>query len=166
MEKQKLIDRLTELEQEIADGITSKAHAVVWASEAAPLLRFDEGYHREFRDRAAKLNFKDLKEFQDGNLMRMIAIVHEAIADLEAGVTRESRAAKGGSRSEAELEPPKHVTLAWLWSHVPWGVWTTLAGAAVVVFWAGITFGRSDLYERLTTPHSSAASGPGKAASK
>ncbi len=142
MEKQEHIDRLRELEDipELQEGFFgSQEDAVTWAAEVAPLLRFDEGYHGEFRNRAQKLNFNFSEEFQASNLRRMAAIV---------------------------LEPPQHVTLAWLWNHVPWAVWVSLGAALCVAFVAGITFGRSDLYERLTTPHNSAASGPGKATSK
>ncbi len=168
MEKQEHIDRLRELEDipELQEGFGSQEDAVTWAAEVAPLLRFDEGYHGEFRNRAQKLNFNFSEEFQASNLRRMAAIVHEAIADLEAGVAPRGHAVEVDPQPNAGLEPPQHVTLAWLWNHVPWAVWVSLGAALCVAFVAGITFGRSDLYERLTTPHNSAASGPGKATSK
>ncbi|HZF18546.1 MAG TPA: hypothetical protein VE008_02440 [Burkholderiales bacterium] len=168
MDKQELIDRLRELEgiPELEVGFDSQEDAVRWAAEVAPLLRFDGGYHGEFRQRAQTLSMNLSGYTQGPNLHRMTAILHEAIADLEAGVGPEVHAVvEAQPQPNAGLEVPQHLTLAWLWNYVPWAVWVSLAAALCVVFVAGITFGRSDLYERLMTPHTTTPSGPGKAES-
>src|SRR5258706_12049178 len=112
MDKKELVERLKTLEnrQELENGFASQKDAVLWASEAAPLLRFNGQYYKEFRYRAQRLALKLSADFQTSNIERMRAIIHEAITDLEANVPRtEDRATRGA------LEWPERVTLAWLW---------------------------------------------------
>ena len=158
MDKKELVERLKTLENrpELESGFASQKDAVRWASEAAPLLQFNGQYYQEFRYRAQRLALKLSADFQISNIERMQAIIHEAITDLEADVPRtEDRATR------EPLEWPEHVTLAWLWNHVPSGAWASLIGAFAVVFGLGVTVGRSDWYDRVMSPHTSNANTPG-----
>jgi hypothetical protein len=49
----------------------------------------------------------------------------------------------------AQLEWPAKITLAWLFRHAPWGVWTGLVALLVAAFLLGTQIGQSKLYRQF-----------------
>lgn len=161
MDRDELISRLREAEDtpELDDGFDSQEEAMHWAAEVAPLLSFNRNYHREFRERAHRMGLQLSADGHAANVRRMRAVIHEAIAELELQEDVDERVEENAG-SEEPLDWPQHVTLAWLWHHVPWSVWASLVAAFAAVFLAGTGVGHSEWYDRLVSPHTSKTNAP------
>ena len=132
MDNSERLKRLKKRLQEFDASFESQEACVAWAAQTAPLLNFNDRYHRSFANSAQCMDIRSLPSYtivRHSNNMK--SVVLQAITELEHGLTLNKKPKSG------EVNYPEKLTLRWLFVHVPVSFWLWVGGILLTVVAAG-----------------------------